>query len=151
MDGKPECERRSLAHLAFETNVAAEQLREPPRDCQTQPSAALHRVSTGAGVDLFKFLEDPRLIGRRDSNASVDDLQRDPHAFAVWCVRREHRIVGGMASCAEATDRRRDQTSANGHAAGRCVLHGIPDQIDENLTEVRWIGSDARQRITDRD
>ena len=106
MHRQPQRERRAFADLALDADVAAEQLREASRDREAEPRAALHRVAARPGVHLLELVEDARLIARRDADAGVDDLQRDPRAARVgrvrWrtqdppaCARAERRVGRG--------------------------------------------------------
>src|SRR6185437_13318095 len=80
MDRQPERERRTLAELTVDTQIAAEELGEATRDGESEPGAALHRLAARTGVHLFEFFKDANLIVGRDADSGVDDLQRDPDA-----------------------------------------------------------------------
>ena len=68
MDWKPERERRALAKLAVDAQIAAEELGQPSRDGEPEPGAALHRLTARTGVHLFEFFKDARLIVRCDAD-----------------------------------------------------------------------------------
>ena len=153
MHRQPQRERRALAELALDADVAAEELREPPRDREPEPGAALHRIAARTGVHLLELLEDARLIARRDADAGVDDLQRDPRRDARRATARASAGSSGVCRRGErlAESRRADEPRANRDAAGRRVLHRVADEVHENLPQVRRIGAHARQRRADRD
>jgi hypothetical protein len=112
MNRQPHREARPFAELALDAmsppSSRARRLRSQARDrCR----AASSRPRTG--VHLLEFVEDALLIGGRDADSGVDDLQGDPRADA--CPARATASTGSSGVV------RRASTSGGSSGFGRLL------------------------------
>src|SRR4051794_39651896 len=74
-------ELAALARLTADAELAAQQMRELPGDCQTKPGAA--EATRGTTVDLRKCFEQERLLRGADADAGVDHGQLELALFVA--------------------------------------------------------------------
>src|SRR3954454_3339761 len=95
---KPDRERGALSRLTLHGDLSTEEAREPARDRESESGSALHRVAAGTGVHLLELVEDALLIARRDTDSSVDHLERDPCLSPIRRAIEQRRIFLNRAA-----------------------------------------------------
>src|SRR6266436_6189129 len=119
--GKGEREGRSAPHLALHPQAAAVELDELSRQREAETGA----LALVRGVaHLAELLEDRLLVLRRDADPGVGDRHLD------GAVRGQRTHVDPAALGGE--------------------LHGVGQQIQEDLLELALVGDNVRERLVDR-
>jgi hypothetical protein len=127
-----ERERAALARHARELDLAAEQCRQLAADGEAEPGATV--LARRAGIGLLERLEDQALLLRRHTDAGVLDGERH-HRGGVAQHRVIHRpAVGGQAD-------------AQFHVTLRRELHGVREQVLQDLLQALRVGVDRARQI----
>ena len=126
-------ERAALTVRADQADFTSQQRGQFAADRQPQSGAAI--LAAGARVGLLKGLENQALLLRRDADARVFDGERDDLLGLA-----EHRMIGGPA--------RGGKADSDGHVAVGGELHGVGEQVLENLLQTLGVADhDARQIV----
>src|SRR5690606_6445378 len=121
-------ERGACADDALGDELAAEDPSQVPGDRQAEPGAARRLV------ELNVFAEDGFQLLARDPRTGVFDGEPDP-SVGAGAARR--RVVG----------RDGDVTNGNGDPAGIRELHGVGEQVEEDLAQPAGVRAERRGGI----
>ena len=88
-------------------------------------------MSARTCINLLKFLEDPALVRRMNSNSCINDLYSDP-----WIRWIGWTICGKGSTVREGVN----ETGTDYNAALVCVFDRVSQKIYENLAQMGWVG-----------
>src|SRR5690606_13963531 len=119
-----EPEGGALPDVGLDVEDAAEHVRETPGDGQAQPGTAV----VVASLELHEFLEDARLVLRRDAGPAIGDL--DAHTAAAARAAAHVDRLTGAELCGVGQQVEKDLADAAGITAHRM---GAARGIDADL------------------